>query len=91
MINFNFGISNPFSDRWNSLFSKSGLLRKYKAWEFNGYQTHDLIDIDFRLSFTGDHAGLQVMIGLFGYSLEFSLYDTRHWNDETNTWENYDE
>ena len=78
MINFNLNISNPWSDRWNTLFFKNGLLANHKAWEFNGYLTHHVIDIKFSLSFTGDHPGMFVMFGLLGYSLELSIYDTRH-------------
>ena len=78
MINLNFSISNPWSNRWHTLFFKNGLLPNHKAWEFNGYATHHFIDIDFRLSFTGDHPGVFVMLGLLGYSLEVSIYDTRH-------------
>ena len=78
MINLNFSISNPWSDRWRTLFFKNGLLPMHKAWEFNGYATHHVIDIDFRLSFTGDHPGVFVILGLVGYSLELSVYDTRH-------------
>lgn len=78
MINFNLNISNPWSNRWNVLFFKNGLLPNHKAWEFNSYATHDIIDVDFRLSFTGDHPGVFVILGLLGYAVEFSVYDTRH-------------
>ena len=78
MINFNLDISNPWSQRWRTIFFKNGLLPNHKAWEFNGYLTHQVVDIDFRLSFTGDHPGMFVMLGLLGYSLELSIYDTRH-------------
>ena len=78
MINLNFNIANPWSKRWAILFCKSGLLAKHTAWEFNAYQTHHIIDINFSLSFTGDHPGVFIMLGLLGYSLELSIYDTRH-------------
>ena len=78
MINFNLSIINPWSDRWNTLFFKNGLLANHKAWEFNGYRTHHLVDVNFQLSFTGDHPGVFIMLGLLGYSLELSVYDTRH-------------
>jgi hypothetical protein len=78
MIYFNCSIVNPFSDRWRTLFLKNGLLFRHKAWEFNGYLTHHLVDIDFKLSFTGDHPGLFIMLGLLGAALELSIYDTRH-------------
>jgi hypothetical protein len=84
MINLEFSISNPFSNRWDTLFFKNGTLPKHKAWEFNGYRTNQIIDVEFKLTFKGDHAGLKTMFGLFGFNLEFSVYDTRHWNYEKN-------
>lgn len=81
MINFNFSIDNPWSTRWQTLFCKAGLLSQHKAWEFNGYRTHQIIDLTFELKQGKiDHPGAFLMIGLFGYALEFNLYDTRHWN-----------
>ena len=90
MIFFNFSIDNPFIDRWNTIFFKHGLLGKNTAWEFNAYRTHRLIEIDFRYTRKSDHAGLMIMLGIFGYALEFNSYDTRHWDYENNTWCNYD-
>ena len=87
MIYFNFNIDNPFTDRWNTLFYKSGLLTQYKVWEFNGYRTHHLINSSFKLTTKGDHAGIQFELGVFGYSIEFQIYDTRHWDYENNHWE----
>ena len=78
MINFNFSIDNPWSQRWLTIFCKFGLLGNHKAWEFNGYKTHQLISISFRLSARGDHPGVFIMLGLLGYELELSVYDTRH-------------
>jgi hypothetical protein len=78
MINFNLTITNPWSTRWRTMFCKFGLFGKYKAWEFNGYQTHHIVDMDFKLSFTGDHPGVFIMLGLLSYSFELSIYDTRH-------------
>ena len=78
MINFTWSIDNPWSDRWQTIFFKNGLLPKHKAWEFNGYKTNQLISIYFRLSVKGDHPGVFVMLGLLGYELELSIYDTRH-------------
>ena len=78
MLNLNFNLANPWSTRWRTLFCKNGLLGQYTAWEFNGYRTHHIVDINFSLSVTGDHPGVFVMLGLLGYSLEVSIYDTRH-------------
>jgi hypothetical protein len=84
MIYFQFNVENPFSDRWKTLFFKNGLLPRHKAWEFNGYLTHNIIDIDFRYTRNCDHAGLQLMFGLLGVAIEFSIYDTRHWDWDKN-------
>ena len=78
MINLTLAINNPFSTRWRTMFCKAGLLGNHKAWEFNGYHTHHIVDINFQLTFTGDHPGVFIMLGLVGYSLELSVYDTRH-------------
>lgn len=90
MINFSFSIDNPWSDRWSTIWCKNGLLPKHKAWEFYVYRTHQIIDAELRLTFKGDHAGLLTLFGLFGYALEISIYDTRHWDYENNCWEIYD-
>jgi hypothetical protein len=87
MIYFNFAVENPWRDRWNTIWFKNGLLPKHKAWEFNGYRTHQLINFNFKLNFKGDHAGLQIELGLLGYNVEFNVYDTRHWDYEHDCWE----
>jgi len=87
MIYFNFTIDNPWSDRWRTIWYKNGLLSRNKAWEFNGYKTNQIINLHFKLNFKGDHAGLQLELGLLGYDLEFSIYDTRHWDYEHDCWE----
>lgn len=84
MIYFNFAITNPWSDRWKTILFKHGLFSQHKAWEFNVYETHHIIDVDFRLTTRTDHSGLNLMLGLFGYSVEFCFYDTRHWPREDN-------
>lgn len=89
MIRFNFSISNPWSDRWEILWGKFNSISRYKAWEFNVYETHDIIEVDFHYTVKGDHAGLHLMLGLVGYAVEFHIYDTRHWDYENNTWEIY--
>jgi len=38
-----------------------------------------------------DHAGFNFTIGLLGYDLAFTIYDTRHWNYNLNTWEKHNE
>jgi len=93
MIDFNFAISNPQINNWdrfNLLKSKSGLFKNHKAWEFNTYCDIDIIRVALSLNFNSDHAGLNIKIGLFGYMIEYTIYDTRHWDYDTNTWKVYD-
>ena len=33
-----------------------------------------------------DHAGLRLVIDLFGLELEVNVYDGRHWNDKADRW-----
>ena len=90
MINLDFSIANPWRTNkvWDILWSKSRLITQNKAWEFNGYRTGYIIDVDFELRFKGDHAGARVMLVLLGYGVELHIYDTRHWDYVKNGWEN---
>lgn len=86
MINLILKVENPWSDRWNILWNKNGSFSKHKAWEFNGYETNQIINLNFNIRPNGDHAGVRIMLGLFGYEVELHLYDIRHWDYEKNTW-----
>jgi len=91
MITLNFGIAMPWRSAkiWDILWNKSGYISEHKAWEFNGYRTGYLINVDFHWTLRGDHAGARLMFGAFGYEIELEFYDTRHWNYDANTWECY--
>ena len=89
MINFNFHITNPFSKRWDILISKHGNITKNKAWEINSYATSTILSVTFEISMYTDHAGIRLQFGLLGYEIELHIYDCRHWNIETNSWETY--
>ena len=91
MINLKFNIANPWrTDKiWNILWSKYGSITENKAWEYNGYRTGNIINVEFHWTLQGDHAGARLMLGLFGYEVELDFYDTRHWNYDQNTWECY--
>jgi hypothetical protein len=91
MIKLNLCIYNPWSQNWNTLWNKSSFVGKNKAVEFNGYRTNHIVNVDLHLKPRGDHAGVRIVLGLFGYDTELHFYDTRHWNYETGAWEVYDE
>jgi len=91
VINLNFSIAMPWRTNkvWDILWNKSGSFSQNKAWEFNGYRTGRLINLEFEWTLQGDHAGVRIMLGLLGYDVELQFYDTRHWNYDANTWECY--
>lgn len=90
MFNFSFCLSNPWNSRWSIVLNKNGTLTKNKAWEFNIYKTNTVLNVETKLSFRSDHAGLQIQFGLLGYEAEFHVYDTRHWDNNINDWARYD-
>lgn len=87
MINFNFFVGLP------SFVSKT-LWEKYgttpipnKYWEFNIYRYPVLISLEFSLKFRTDHAGITLGFGILGHTVEFMIYDNRHWDNKNNCWE----
>ena len=87
MIHISFGLSNPWGRPFDNLWNRSGLITTHKAWEVEILQTRTMIG--FELSFTQrqSHAGLTVELAVLGRSVCFTIYDTRHWNHKTGTWE----
>lgn len=87
MIHISVGLSNPWGRPFDNLWNRSGLITAHKAWEVELLQTRTMIG--FELSFTQrqSHAGLTVELAVLGRSVCFTIYDTRHWNHETGTWE----
>jgi hypothetical protein len=83
-------ISLPF-DHFKPLGCISGKLFKNHAWELeHSYYSGSLIDFDINYSIREDHAGFDIVFGIFGYGVSFRIYDTRHWNYDVKTWEQYD-
>jgi len=89
LFKLQFSIGTPF-EYFKNLGSLCGQLSKYKAWELeHTYYAGCLCDIDVSITTKQDHAGVSLVIGLFGYGIHFRMYDTRHWNYETRRWEEY--
>ena len=83
-------ISLPF-DYFKNLGSISGKLFGSMAWELeHTYYSGSLFDVDINWSIREDHAGFELVVGLFGYGINFRMYDTRHWNYEKKAWEVYE-
>lgn len=84
MIWLKFSIENPWwEDRWASLWNKAGSTPfKHKYWEVQVMKDTTLIAFDFRVNTRCDHAGVDLLLGLFGYTINAQVYDNRHWNYE---------
>ena len=89
MIDLHLKLYNPWSDRWDFLWSKHKMFAKHKAWEISAYRTNTIVELYFHYRIRCDHAGFKLMLGLFGYTTELNLYDTRHWDYDKNTWGTY--
>ncbi len=92
MINIQFQITNPLRRRWETIFYKVGpppKKGKYRVWEVQAFKDDTILSFSLQWTFLTDHAGIEVGAGLFGYSIQAGINDTRHWNKETNSWEVY--
>lgn len=91
MIHLHLSLRNPFSNRFSNIWSRVfDTPFASKCLELQIYRGTDLVSLFVTLTTRQDHAGLQAGIGLLGLNFEFNWYDSRHWNRETNSWENYD-
>lgn len=89
MIYFNFGIRNPFNrtDLYH-IWARHGELVKNKIWEIEFIKDKEaLFDLVFRLNFNESHAGISLGVGVLFFVIMFTIYDRRHWDYETNSWE----
>jgi hypothetical protein len=87
MLNFNFIIGSPFAEYFRALGCVFGRIGSHWAWEIeHTYYSRELVNIEFKLTRRQDHAGLTVCLGLLGYAVSGRIYDTRDWDDETNSW-----
>lgn len=90
MISCNFRLVNPFSDRWETVFYRTGQLSKNKAAELQVVQDDSIIGFEFTWTVGQDHAGISTTVSLLGYSVLANISDTRHWDDENHRWKQYD-
>jgi hypothetical protein len=92
MINFKFGITNPWWDRFKTIYNTAGDTPfKHKFWEVQVIESDDIIMFDLRITTRCDHAGTDLWLGLLGYSINLNFYDNRHWNHEASRYYQYDE
>lgn len=91
MIYFNITVRNPaWCDRWANIKNWAGNTPiKNKHWEVQITKCEELFRIEFQWSFKQDHAGIRLELGLLGYKIDFTLYDSRHWDYKNNRWEQH--
>lgn len=89
MIYINLSINNPFSNRFEHVLLKHGIVTQNTAWEFNIYRSATIVAFKFDLTGRRDHAGVRLELGFLGYEVEFHMYDVRHWDNENSTWMEY--
>jgi hypothetical protein len=67
-----------------------GTITENKCWEIE-FCKNKTTDLDFRFSFStkGDHAGLKIGFIIGKFEFRASIYDHRHWDYETDSWEKY--
>ena len=75
---------------------KSGRLSKNKCWEFNVKRACEVylenkeipkFKLSAEIREKVDHAGFFAELDLLGFYLEFSIYDSRHWDDKNQCFE----
>jgi len=88
MITLDFTINNPYSKKFRNLWNKFyGTPFKNKFVELEVYRDSTIVVFSTRWTCCKDHAGLNIVVGLFGFCVHFNFYDNRHWNYTFNKWE----
>jgi len=80
MINFNFTIRNPWTQRFDILLLRTGpLLLPFWHWELQVNRVSDLVSVDFRVTYRQSHQGIFLSLALIGFEVIFNIYDSRHY------------
>ena len=84
MIVITFAIQNPYFESWKSFKNirhwHGSTPFKNKYWEVELLKIGCIVEFDFTVRTRCDHAGTTLGLGLFGYSINVTLYDNRHWD-----------
>lgn len=87
MIDTKFELSIP-NQNWKTILEKSGDTPfPNKFWELSIHRDNVILGYSFLISTQTDHAGLFITFTLFRFTFDFQVYDNRHWDDESNSWE----
>jgi len=82
LLNLNFSLRNPWSNRFENLWCRAyGTLFKHKFIELEVYKDSSFLSCSLVWTIRQSHAGLDFELGLLGYCFHFNFYDSRHWTD----------
>ena len=92
MINFSFSLVNPWSDRFKNLWCRSfNTPVKNKFIEMEVLKDNSILSFHFHLTARQSQSGLDLEMGVLGYSFNFKFYDCRHWDYQNGRYETYDD
>ena len=90
MINFNFTLRNPWSDRFTSLWCRMFKTPfRSKFIELETFRDSTFFTINFNWTVRQSHAGLDFELGVLGFCFHSNFYDSRHWDYENKKWLDY--
>lgn len=89
MINFNFSLENPFSNKFENVFCKNFNVTENKNIEVECYNSATIIQLEFSITTRCDHAGFDFRLGFLGYTIGISMLDGRHWLSEKDRYQEY--
>ena len=99
MLSFHLRIANPFppKDPENGGFGRDfvcweprikGTQHKAFSFQITKFPAYQLLDISLNTEWRGsDHAGPRFEIDILGLFFGIGIYDTRHWDYESDCWE----
>ena len=92
MISISFYFNNPWSNRWSNVWNRAySTPFKNKFVELEFIKDNSILSFMFRLTTRQSHGGLEMELGVLGYSFSFNFYDNRHWDSETEKYKVYDQ
>jgi hypothetical protein len=85
----NFSIRNLWKDKniFKSYFYFHKKLTKQKDFEMQCVtDSWHIFNIEFKIGFREDHAGVRLTLSLLGKEVYFQIIDIRHWDYKNNDW-----
>jgi hypothetical protein len=85
-------LSWPFwKNRFTTVWERDFPISHNKSLELGLYKGNAIVGFSFSWTFRQSHAGLSFDLELLGWQFTFNQYDHRHWDDENECWETYED